>query len=756
MKKRHLLLLIFLFSGILSSQGATFKAISDGIWTSNIWDKPGFPGVSDDVIIDGFTVTILGPMTFEVNSLTLINSDELTTPTALNLVQTSLNVSNQLSIFSNQNTVIGLPTTITLALTNSNLEVGNNFVVLKEIQDTNLGSINIMASDNSSIEVIGDMSVEYNAANAKITHSLSFSQLGNLTVGGTFTSTLKDKNTLNFSFSETATLKTIGSIILYSFGEGQNIFSYNSTATSNIEGNLLLSGSGVNGIFSEINHTAGILNVDGELSLISDDPSQKVSLHLDGVNNLLMVGQGISLDASDENTAFVILDQSSILDLGSSIDRVTDFGNLFMQPTSLVVFNFDTVASLPSNNLVGSQSDIFELTNIKLVNTSGSPIELDGPMVLNHNLDLDEGILKTDSVNLLILGQNATISGGNENTYIDGPIEKRGNFSNNFIFPVGNKGIYAPIEITPVTDPNSIFQAEFFGDPPPIGGVPPDIDRINDKQYWIIDRTAGSEPVDVVLHWTDGQQSGISSLDSITTTYFDPITLNYVNGGRGVVTGGNGPGQVGSIGSNMLGDPPPIGAVAVTIGTVSTNSVLPVELSAFNAVRENKEVQISWTTSSEIDASHFEIERSSDGIEFSRISSHTAEGEASAETFYKFMDKTPIQGTNYYRLRSVDIDGFTSFSRIRSVNFGSSETPIAVPNPVKERLQILGLGLSTNAATVEIFTSTGQMVFQREKKINDGEIELEMTAVNINSKGTYYLRIITPNETHNITVLKTE
>jgi len=756
MKKRHLLLLLFLINGILTSQAATFKAISNGNWTDNIWDKSGFPGTNDDVIIDGFEVTILGPMNFEIRSLTLINSDELTTSTTLDLVETSLNVINQLSIFSNQISVIGLPTTITLALTNSNLEVGNDFVVLKGIQDTNLGSINIAANDNSSIEVSGNMELKYNAAKAKITHRLSFAQTSDFTVGGTFISNLHDKNMLDFSFSENATLNALESIILNGYEDAQNNFTYNSTKTSNISGNLILSGSGLNGGISAINHNSGKLNIEGKISLISDDPSQEVRLHLNGINNVLNIGQGITLDANNQNTTFLILDQNSILEVGGSIDRVTNFGNLFMTPTSLIVFDFDNVASLPTNKFAVSQSDNFELKNIKLKNTSGSPIELEGPMVLNYNLDLDEGILKTDSINLLILERGAFISGGNEHSYIDGPIEKRGNFPNNFIFPVGDKGIYAPIEISPVTDPNSIFQAEFFGDPPPIGGVPPDLDRINDNQYWVINRTAGSEPVDVVLHWTDGQQSGISSLDSITTAYFDPITLNYVNGGRGEVKGGNGPGQIGSIGSDLLGDPPPIGAVTITIGTVSTNSVLPVELSAFNAVRKNKEVQISWTTSSEIDASHFEIERSSDGIEFSRIGSHGAEGEASAETSYKFMDKTPRQGTNYYRLRSVDIDGFTSFSRIRSVGFGSSDTPIAVPNPVKERLQILGLGLNSNAATVEIFTATGQMLFQGEKKINEGEIELEMTEVNIVSKGTYYLRIIAPTLTHNITILKTE
>ncbi len=426
-----------------------------------------------------------------------------------------------------------------------------------------------------------------------------------------------------------------------------------------------------------------------------------------------------------------------------------------MQPNSLLVFNFDTFGTLPTNNFIGSNTDQFQFSNVKLVNTSDNPIQLDGPLVLDFSLELDMGIIETDSINIIVLKENARITGANENAYIDGPIEKRGLSTEPIVIPLGKNGIYAPLELAPITDPNSIFRLEFFGDPPPIGGVPPDLDQINEDQHWIIDRIAGA-PVDFVMHWQDGQEAGIAnmSINSITTVYLDESINEWVNGGRGTVTGSNGLGEAGSIESNLLGDPPPIGAVVVTIGTVSTNSVLPVELLTFNAKKENDNILLSWVTASEINFSHFELERSTDGTEFTKIGSKSAVGGETEITHYNFTDKSPKSGTNYYRLRSVDLDESESISRVLSVSFQQIGAPVAVPNPVREQLLIMGLNQTYNQVKVDIYNASGQVLFQQNMEVNDGRIELQMKEVNINFEGTYYLRIVDDARTHNITILK--
>jgi len=756
MSTKHLLILVFLFSSILSSHAITYKAVSNGNWEDPIWNYPGYPGIDDDVIIDGFHVTIIGSTGYKAKSLTITNTDHSNIPSQLVLVEGSLTINGNLLIISDQTVDPALYASCILTLSNSNILVNEHFKVVQTIQDTNLGGIVVEATGSSRIDVKKDLTLEYNQKNQIVNQKLSFSQSSVLQVDGSFSAQLYDKNNFSFVFSETAFLTAEKDLTLNGYNNSQINFTINSSATSTIKGDLSLSGSGESGsiINSEINLNDGIVNVIGDITLTSNHPSQQVRLHLDGLDNTLNVEGGIKLDARDENTLFVILDKTSTLEVGNTISRPTSYGNLFMADSSLLVFNYDSISTLPSNELEDNGNDIFELANIRVVNTSGDPIELEGPMTLNFNLDLGQGILKTDSINVLILEEDATITGANEDSYIDGPIEKRGASDEIFLLPLGDKGIYGPLELSPVTDPNTVIRAEFFGDPPPIGGVPPELDRINDNQHWIIDRVAGTEPVDVVMHWMDGEQSGISDMDSITTVYFDQSTGDWVNAGRGAVTGGNATGEAGSIGSDMLGDPPPIGAVTITIGTVSTNSVLPAELVEFDATKKNTSVLLNWTTASEVNVSHFEIERSLDGIEFIKIGSHDALGEAATTTRYNFYDKQPQTGTNYYRLKTIDLDGSESLSRIVSAGFQNLDTPVAVPNPVREQVLIIGLDLNAYQAMVEIFNSTGQILFQQEVGINDGKLELQMKDVNINFQGTYFLRIVDASRTHNLTILK--
>lgn len=754
MKVRYILLIFFLFNGIFSTQAKMFTAISDGNWQDNIWNESGYPGANDDVIIDGYAVTISGATIFTVKNLKLVNNSGLNAPTMLTINNGNLIVTNDLSLISDQNTSPSLTFPIILTINNATLEVQDDFKVMKNASDTSLGEIMIETNGSSILDISDQMVLEYNAASQDINHKISFNDQSSLAVGGIFQSTVYDKNNFAFLFSNAASLTAAGGITMEGYDNSQIDFTHNSTAASNISGDLTVSGYNANGDVSEINLNAGLLNVSGNLNLISDHPTQLVRLNVDGIANKLVVSGDLNLDAQDPNTVSVILNQSSILEVSSEIGRVNAYGNLFMSPEALI--SFSNISSLPANEIAGDNTDQFEFTNVKLVNTSGQPIQLDGPMTIKYNLELDGGIIKTDSINILVLEQGATISSANETSYIDGPIEKRGSFTNSFFMPLGNKGIYAPLEISPVSDPNSIIRIQYFGDPPPIGGVPPDLDRVDNNQHWIIDRIAGTESINIVMHWTDGERSNISSMDSLTTAYFDSSTGEWKNAGRGTVSGGNAAGQSGSIGSDMLGDPPPIGAVAVTIGTVSTNSVLPIELLVFKAHKENNSVLINWTTSLEIDASHFEIERSLDGIEFDKIGSHTAVGGAAVETIYNFKDKFPTSGTNYYRLRSVDLDESTSVTRILSINFQSLDVPIAVPNPVQDRLQIVGLNLTSSLAIVEVYNPTGQLLFQRARAINNGEIELRTRDINMNSEGTYFLRIIDSARTHNITILKLE
>ncbi len=124
------------------------------------------------------------------------------------------------------------------------------------------------------------------------------------------------------------------------------------------------------------------------------------------------------------------------------------------------------------------------------------------------------------------------------------------------------------------------------------------------------------------------------------------------------------------------------GSIPTTFSTLSTLATLPVTLVNFTAVQQGSTVMLQWSTSSELNTAHFQVERSSNGTDFSRIASVDAAGTSSALRKYNSGDKTPKNGTNFYRLKQVDLDGNFTYSAVQQVVFveGKAYT-ILYPSP---------------------------------------------------------------------------
>ena len=93
-----------------------------------------------------------------------------------------------------------------------------------------------------------------------------------------------------------------------------------------------------------------------------------------------------------------------------------------------------------------------------------------------------------------------------------------------------------------------------------------------------------------------------------------------------------------------------------TTGSQFQNGTLPVKLADFKLVSQSTGVTVSWKTSLEVNSSHFEIERSTDGKVWNTKGFVNAAGNMNVEQSYSFTDAEPENGTNHYRLKIVDID----------------------------------------------------------------------------------------------------
>jgi hypothetical protein len=140
-----------------------------------------------------------------------------------------------------------------------------------------------------------------------------------------------------------------------------------------------------------------------------------------------------------------------------------------------------------------------------------------------------------------------------------------------------------------------------------------------------------------------------------------------------------------------------------SVGVLLASTPLPVELVGFTAQPSGRNVKLRWTTASEQNADRFEVERSSDGVSFTRLASQPAAGTSAGTRVYTYLDTAPLAGvsTLYYRLRQVDLDGSAYYSPVRIV--AATATGLAVfPNPAQAGATLTGAPPSTFVHVLDV------------------------------------------------------
>jgi hypothetical protein len=173
---------------------------------------------------------------------------------------------------------------------------------------------------------------------------------------------------------------------------------------------------------------------------------------------------------------------------------------------------------------------------------------------------------------------------------------------------------------------------------------------------------------------------------------------------------------------------------------------LPVKLSSFNATKKNDaKVSLDWVTSQEINVSHFVVERSFDGKEYSEAGLVFAIGNSNVNNTYRFTDelRNKDAAVIYYRLNMVDLDGKSERSVVRIIrNADIKETGaakiLAYPNPVVSELRVqLPVSWQNNTVNIEVINNNGQVV---KRQIANRAGQTEVVNVNDLGSGIYFVR----------------
>lgn len=173
--------------------------------------------------------------------------------------------------------------------------------------------------------------------------------------------------------------------------------------------------------------------------------------------------------------------------------------------------------------------------------------------------------------------------------------------------------------------------------------------------------------------------------------------------------------------------------------------VTPVKLISFNAIQKGKDVIINWKTANEINAKQFNVEWSSDGNNFTTITTINASGNTDLNKNYSFADKNIATGNNFYRLKTIDADGKFTYSPIVKVNFSGSSLLNIYPQLTTGNLTVELNALKSGETAAMIYDLTGRLLFIHKIIVVAG---YNKTMLNISHlpSGGYVLKMINNND----------
>ncbi len=153
----------------------------------------------------------------------------------------------------------------------------------------------------------------------------------------------------------------------------------------------------------------------------------------------------------------------------------------------------------------------------------------------------------------------------------------------------------------------------------------------------------------------------------------------------------------------------------------------------------------------EINISKYEVERSDDGINFTKVNITTATGANLNSTTYNWPDTKPMGGNNFYRIRSVSPDGSIEYSNVVLVKMGKAVAAISVyPNPVVNG--VIGAEFKNMASgiyRIKLVNQLGQTVFS---KILNHATGSAMETIHPDTKlaaGIYQMEVTAPDKQTN-------
>jgi hypothetical protein len=371
---------------------------------------------------------------------------------------------------------------------------------------------------------------------------------------------------------------------------------------------------------------------------------------------------------------------------------------------------------------------------------------------VSNTLTLTSGELAGSSTaNILMLLDGSTTSGGSTASYISARVQRYG--STAFTFPLGAVGVYAPLAVS-APGTSGLLTAQYIRQSAYTLSttIAAPLTRVSACEYWLLNKNAGANAtVTATLSWSP--QSGCNGtyindlanlrIARLISNVWTKISSSAVNSGSTTTSG--------TITSDAQAD-----FDFITLATEGSLNPLPVRFLTVQASRQNGGASIRWSTATEVNVHHYEIERSEDGRSFGTIAQAAPRGNNGGGASYDVLDPTASHNTIYYRIKGVDIDGHLTYSNtVRLQPVGSDPELTVIPNPVngsrEMTLQTSGFAAGTYDAV--LFDPGGRAVYRTRITQDNGSSSRRISLPPSLASGLYQLRIEGPGGRTGVPVL---
>jgi len=473
------------------------------------------------------------------------------------------------------------------------------------------------------------------------------------------------------------------------------------------------------------------------------DNSVNVIIPSSGVTNNPTIGDPTPYSQTSAYCNDLNIESGRILLMDHSGSNLEVSGDILISGT--LTANAGLIKIIDDNSSLSASAPV-SLYNLEIAkNSYANTLNLNNSVTVKNILYLTNGIITTNSNYIIISNPlTSTITGHDTQSYINGNLRRYVNSTGSYDFPVGTANFYelAQIVLNSSSGLNFINAAYHHPHTTTLNISPLNLfvngnllEELLDYGYWTLMPDAGIYNYDVIL--TSRGQSNPGP------TAASHAVIKRPNASSSWVSEGNHNNSTQTSGTGWIQAKRSSLTVFSDFAIAKSNlGSLPVELISFNAILQNNDANLDWTTASEINNNYFQIERSENNISsFKEIGLVYGMGNSNIETNYNFTDINIPEKILYYRLKQVDYDGAYSYSNVISLDNGSVSGDLYISNILNDNNSLLCSihNISGNFIDIDIYDITGKLIYTHEHSITESSYLLNITEYL--PLGIYFLRV---------------